>query len=182
MSNAFHSYGINEHTLQKTSLSRGKQSLQRRNHGQVTKCPLKDSDSMIFFFFFCFCENDPFPCKLCVVPVTCVRCHSLSVLYAPIPFCVVFLLVLWCSGTTSSDCVSAKKFPLGETQSNPQCTRRCLSNINEFTHQGLASEAVHIWGYANAEKVSPCSSPVLRMGCLQRRRNPEFEALSAKVV
>lgn len=135
-----------------------------------------------FFCFFAFVKtiHSHVNCVRSLWPVPGVI--FLSVLYAPIPFCVVFLLVLWCSGTTSSDCVSAKKFPFGETQSNLQCTRRCLSNIDEFTHQGLASEAVHIWGYANAEKVSPRSSPVLRMGCLQRRRNPEFEVLSAKVV
>lgn len=38
--------------------------------------------------------------------------------------------------------------------------RGALSNIDEFTHQGLASEAVHIWGYANVEKVSPRSRPL----------------------
>ena len=113
-------------------------------------------------------------------------CHcSLSVLCIPIPFCVVFLLILWYSGTSRSDCVSANKFHFRETQSNLQCTQRCFEQYWWAYTPGPCLWRQSTFGDMLMLKKCPLAagrSAVLCIGRLWRTRNPEFEALSAKVV
>ena len=84
-----------------------------------------------------------------MIPVTHVGVSLLLIfLCVPIPFRVVFLLILWYLGITSSDVFLQRSFLSGRHSLTRNAHGGALSNTDEFTHHGLASEAVHILVYA----------------------------------